>query len=239
MKIGIYGDSFGSGFAFNVSQSGKQYLSYIGLDWTEILASKYAVTNYSAFSSSLVYSADLLKSTHQLYDKVILLVTHPGRVTMGFPSENQPTPHFVNYEYSKLWYDRAKKEKWLTELNSVLDYYIYIYQEDHVNLIHNSLVDYCKKLRPDIMLVPNFNNSFENIVGNTLTDVFAMENTAWNIEYPIFEYDMRKCHMTKENNEILANLAVKWLNGDSVILDVNDFVKPVLSKEFYIFEELL
>lgn len=239
MNIGIYGDSFGSGFAFNVSQSGKDHLSYIGLDWTEILASKYTVTNYSAFSSSLVYSVDLLKTTHHLHDKVILLVTHPGRVTMGFPSDNQPTPHFVNYEYSKLWYDRAKKENWLTELNSVLNYYIYIHQENHVNLIHTSLVEYCKTLRPDIILVPNFYNSFENILGNTLTDIFAMENAAWGIEYPLFDYDMRKCHMTKENNEIFANTVDNWLNGSQAIIDINSFVKPVLSKEFYIFKELL
>ena len=140
---------------------------------------------------------------------------------------------------SKLWYDRAKKENWLPELNSVLNYYIYIYQENHVNLIHTSLVEYCKTLRPDIILVPNFYNSFDHISGNTLTDIFAMENAAWEIEYPLFDYDMRKCHMTKENNEIFANTVDSWLHGSRAVIDINSFVKPVLSKEFYIFKELL
>jgi hypothetical protein len=239
MKIGIYGDSFGAGYAFNISANGKKLLEYIGLDWTEILATKYAVTNYSTFSSSLVYSVDMIEKTHIEFDKIILLVTHPGRITMGNPSKLQPTTHFINYDYSKLWADRAFKEGWLKELNSVLDYYFYIYNDDHANVTHRSLVNYVKYIRPDTVLIPNFSNSVDGTLGNTLIDIFEMENKEWNIEYPIFDYDMRKCHMTKENNEIFATCIDYWLQGNPVCINLDNFVKPLLSKERYIFKDLL
>lgn len=239
MKIGIYGDSFGAGYAFNVSARGKKLLEYIGMDWTEILAARYSVTNYSAFSSSLVYSVDMIEKTHTEFDKIILLVTHPGRITMGNASKLQPTKHFVNYDYSKLWSDRALQEGWFKELTSVLDYYFYIYDDDHVNLTHRSLVNYIKHIRPDALLIPNFSNSFNGILGNTLTDIFDMENKVWDIEYPIFDYDMRKCHLTKENNEILAAHIEQWLRGTPVNINLDKFVKPLLSKDYYIFKELL
>ena len=237
MKIAIYGDSFGAGFAFNVSKKGRALLSYIGDDWTEILASKYNVTNFSEFSSSLVFSVNKLEQTHTQFDKVIFLVTHPGRVTMGNPSRYQPTPHFVNYEFSKLWSDRAKKESWVKELNSVLDYYLYIYNDSHATTTHLSLVNYITTLRPDTILIPNFDNSYKNITGGTLTDIFEKENKYWGVKYPIFEYDMRKCHMIRENNEILSHKMERWINGEPVLIDANDFVVPTLSKERYIFKE--
>jgi hypothetical protein len=237
MKIAIYGDSFGAGFAFKMSKKAQSSLSYIGDDWTEILASKFNVTNFSEFSSSLVFSVNKFEQTHSQFDKIIFLVTHPGRVTMGNPNIYQPTPHFVNYEFSKLWADRAKEENWTTELNSVLNYYLYIYDESHVTTTHLSLVNYIKTLRHDTIMIPNFNNSYSNISGGTLTDIFEKENKHWGVKYPIFEYDMRKCHMVRENNEILSHKMERWINGEAVLIDTNDFVVPPLSKEKYIFKE--
>lgn len=238
MKIAIYGDSFGSGFGFKLSNNALEKLKYIGKDWTEILSEKYDITNYSEFSSSLVFSASLFEKTHCNYDKVVFLATHPGRITMGNPSKNQPLPHFVNYEYSKMWQHRAQIEGWNTELSSILAYYLYIYHEPYDLLIHNSLIEHVKKTRPDTIMIPNFKNSFNDIIGNTLTDIFEMENTVWKVKYPILDYDLRKCHLTPENNLRLAEKMDTWISGSPVDIRVSDFVQPTVTKENYIFKEL-
>lgn len=238
IKIGIYGDSFGAGFAHKISKSMQDHVAYIGDSWVEILSKTYQVTNYCEFSSSLVHSANTFVNTHHLYDKVMFLVTCPGRITMGFPNDRQPLPHFISYDSAKRWESIAKKDGWLTELNSVINYYLYVYSPEYEKLIHQSLVDKIKSIRDDVIVIPNFHDSFEHIHCNTLDDIFNMENTEWQVSYPIFDYDLRKCHLTKENNEILASHAVKWLNGDKVVINVDDFVKPLLPKTRYIFPEV-
>ncbi len=238
MKVGVYGDSFGAGFAHKIPNGFLPKLSHIGKSWVEILSEDYHVSNYCEFSASLVHSVNQFVKTNHNYDSVLFLVTSPGRITMGHPSKNQPLPHFISYDSAKLWTERATKEGWLEQLDSVLNYYFYIYDKEHVNLIHQSLVDRIKKIRPDTIIIPNFLDSFEGITGNTLVDIFDLENRHWNISYPIFEYDMRKCHMTKENNEVLACYAKRWIQGETVNIDISDFKRPISSKDMYIFKNL-
>jgi hypothetical protein len=66
--------------------------------------------------------------------------------------------------------------------------------------------------------------------------IYAKENTAWNLagETVIEEYnDIRNCHMTTENNVIFADKADKWINGEPVHINLDDFVTTT-NKDFYL-----
>lgn len=239
MKIGIYGDSFGdSHHRFkNLSADKKQRLDKVGDSWVELLAKKYEVENFCRYSSSFVWSVNNFVKTHNQFNKIVFLVTSPDRITMGFPHSNQPTPHMVDYHNSKLWKDRAKKEGWSKHLNAVLDYYIYIYNQELVQLSHDSLIAYVKSIRSDTILIPCFNYSF-NHKGNCLNDIYLMENNHWGIKDPIVVRDIRKCHMTKTNNLIFANFIEENLNNNEVVIDINHFELPKESSNFYLYKDM-
>lgn len=239
MKIGIYGDSFGdSHHSFkNLSEDKKHRLDAVGDSWVEILAKKYQVTNFCKYSSSFAWSVNNFVKTHTNFDKVIFLVTSPYRITMGFPHENQPTPHMVSYHSSKLWKDRAKKEGWSKHLDAVLDYYVYVHNEDLVQLSHMALISYTKSIRNDVILIPCFKNSFEH-KGNCMNDIYQMENTHWGVQEPIIVRDIRKCHMTKNNNIIFADFIEKNLKNSEVNIEINKFKVPTQSSDMYLYEDM-
>jgi ribosomal protein L21E len=45
--------------------------------------------------------------------------------------------------------------------------------------------------------------------------------------------DARKCHMSEENNFIFYRKIIKFLSGEPVHIDVNDFVKPTMPLDHY------
>ena len=239
MEIAVYGDSFGdSHHSFkSLTNEQKQKLSFVKDSWVEILAKKYSVTNYCKYSSSFEWSVNNFVKTHTNYDKIIMLVTSPDRITMGNPHNKQPTPHMVDYKNSVLWKERAKKEGWNKHLDAVLDYYIYVYNEELVDLKHKALLEYVKQLRPDTILIPCFDHSFEH-PGANLNDVYQFENRHMNIQTPILKRDIRKCHLTNENNAILAKIVERSIHGEDFFMDLNDFCIPKDSKEKYLHKDL-
>ena len=239
MKIGIYGDSFGdSHHNFkNLSKDKKQRLDAVGDSWVEILAKKYQVTNFCKYSSSFSWSVNNFVKTQNQFDKVIFLVTSPDRITMGFPHQNQPTPHMVDLHNSKLWQDRAKKEGWSKHLNAVLDYYVYVHNKELVRLSHDALLAYIKSIRSDTILIPCFEHSYKNH-GNCMSDIYQMENNKWGVKDPITIRDIRKCHMTKENNKIFANFIEQNLNNNDVTIDISQFKVPDESSSLYLYKDM-
>ena len=239
MKISIYGDSFGdSHHNFkNLSKDKKQRLDAVGDSWVEILAKKYQVKNFCKYSSSFSWSVNNFVKTQDEFDKVIFLVTSPDRITMGFPHEKQPTPHMVDYHNSKLWKYRAKQEGWDKHLSAVLDYYVYVYNEELVQLSHNALITHVKSIRPDTIFIPCFEHSYQ-YEGNCMSDIYQMENQSWNIKDPITVRDIRKCHMTKTNNFIFANFIEQNLKYNEVLIDINKFKVPSESSNMYLYEDM-
>ena len=73
IKIGIFGDSFASlKFEENTTPT-----------WVDILSEKYDITNHAISGSTLYYSIEEIKKHHTHYDKIILVVTRPGRLQVA------------------------------------------------------------------------------------------------------------------------------------------------------------
>lgn len=226
MKIAIYGDSFG---ANPIGVKDYSLYPYIKESWWEILATKYNIKNFCEWSASLLFSLDQFISTHENYDKVIFLVTHPGRITV---KDTTTYRHFVNYEYSTFWRKTAKEQGWNDLLDAVLSYYKYIQNDNVEKLQHQSYLSHLKSVRKDIHLIPCFRHSFNTQF--SLCDIFDKEQAYWNVKYDVNKLDIRKGHLTNNNHEILASIFEKTIQYNVFNPTIEMFKNPDLPKRKYI-----
>jgi hypothetical protein len=226
MKIAIYGDSFG---ANPIGVKDYSLYPYVKSSWWEILSTKYNVTNFCEWSASLLYSTEQFIQTHQEFDKIIFLITHPGRITV---KHNLQYKHFVNYEYSTFWRRDAKKQGWNDLLDAVLLYYKFIQNDSLSSIQHQSYLSYIKSIRADMFLIPCFQHSFKN--NFSLCDIFDKEQQYWNTEYKVDKLDIRKGHLTNSNHVILANIFDNMLVNGVFNANIQMFEDPDLPKGKYI-----
>ena len=221
MRIGIFGDSYSANTENNNTKS-----------WTDHLKEKHDVVNYSVSGSSLFFSLRLFENNHALYDKIIFVVTCPGRWLLDDNSAVREKLKLItglrNCEFKMNTLSLSIEE--LTVYKAVKDYFLHVQNTQFDNYVHNLMVEEIKRKRPDVILIPSFIDSFNNVTAS-IRDIQAKEDKAWGVEY--VQEDTRHCHMTEENNKIFASKVEKWLDGEQVNIDINDYVTPP-NKEFYI-----
>lgn len=236
MKIAVYGDSFAASL--------HKFKKDIGLkSWVDHLSEKYDVTNYAVEGSGLYYSVTKLKATKHLYDKIIFVITTPGRLYLEGNDilEKYESVHLSALPMAEFVYSQRKDEidpvsiELAKIYNASIQYFTHIQRVKYDRFVHDLQVDHIKSIRPDIILIPAFSDSYRfNMYNPCLYDITDMENKHWGI--PIRNTspeDRRRCHMSIENNLILAGLAERWLQGEPVNININDFVVPANDKSFY------
>jgi hypothetical protein len=225
MKIGVFGDSFAV-MKYNTTPS-----------WVDILAGKYNVTNHSIIGSNLYYSVEEIKKHHLNYDKIIFVVTEPGRMKVADWIPLDSNRQFVTGKLDKQYIHREELNQYEELVYEAASQYVTCFHDDvYEKYIHNLMLDDIKKVRADMILIPAFMNSWYNINYSPMIHIYAKENTAWNLagKTVIEEYnDIRNCHMIAENNVIFAEKAEHWLNGNHVNINLNDFVTTT-DKDFYL-----
>jgi len=236
MKIAIFGDSFAAPL--------HKFKKDIGLkSWADHLAEKYDITNYAVEGSSLYYSVKKFISVNQLYDKIIFVITLPGRLYLNEnPILEQHNHEHISslalaehmYNYYKDSVDTVSIE-FTTVAQAAIQYFTHIQRINYERFVHNLQIDYIKSIRPDIILLPAFTDSYHFDINNIcLYDITELEHAHWGIPRDYGSPgDYRRCHMSKENNLILANLADRWLQGEPVNINISDFVVPLDDKSFY------
>lgn len=232
MKIAIFGDSFAAPLF--------KWKEDVGLkSWVDHLSEKYDVTNFAVEGSGLYYSVSQFKILHRAYDKIIFVVTAPGRLFINDnPYLKQHGEHFGSLSTAEFIFNEHKDKDnaesiELTKIaKAVIQYYTYIQRDDYDRFVHDLQIDYISKTRPDTILLRSFNDIYRK--DTCLYDITEMENKHWGLprlyNSPI---DARRCHMSKENNLILAGLAERWLQGEPVNININDFVAPADDKSLY------
>ena len=226
MKVGIFGDSFASPNKLNST-----------LTWVDILSTKYDLTNHAVSASNLYYSVDLIKKNHLEYDKIILVVTQPGRLKISnwIPVDKLANkfiiglndPNYVNVDLTTI------ESSYIEAGNQ---YFTYLQDSIYDKYIHDLMVNDIRRFRSDIILIPGFIDSIENIKYSCMKNIFLKENAGWKISQTTISQkliDLRNCHMTAENNEIFAINAEKWLFGEPVHINLDDFVTTT-DKDFYL-----
>ena len=231
MKIGIFGDSFAMNHPDNITDS-----------WVDILRQKFTTTNWASPGTNLFYSVVAFKNNQHAYDKIIFVVTKPGRLFLRHDEiyESDDEQKVASLSMAEYLYHKTLKESngYKKEIKSkiyktAIDYFMYIQDEGYERYIHNLMINDILTIRPDAILIPTVKDSLENYHSDVMADITIKEDVAFNYKPDIYADDIRHCHMTAENNAIFAGKVNKWLNGEKVDINLDDFVTPT-NKEFYI-----
>lgn len=242
MKIAIYGDSWGS-LGLNEPHS------YLG--WPEILANQLnvEVTNFSVVGSSLYYSYKEFIKNHKFYDINIFLITSIGRMYVDTMPHNiakhvsglsNVLENKENFKQST-HLDRATKEQ-IEKINDALVvYYLYLQDNERDSDTDNALIYHAKSISNNTIFIPCFAHPDRP----SLIDIYEMENRVTKASETYFLKgiepnaiidgkclrDNRVCHLTKRNNEILAEKIITAINNNtmSVDLSITDFSEPTES----------
>jgi hypothetical protein len=227
MKIAVFGDSFGDDYTLWPNP-----YSGVGPSWVEYLQNQnIEVDNYASGGTSLFYSYQKFILTYQEYDKVIFLVTHPGRITVPLGHKTEDYYNITSVENKlKECFDFEKKIR----LNAIRDYFIYVKNDAYDNVVHKLLIEDILKKHKDTLLIPCFHNSGINNQ-RALFNISHFEANFWNFEDTILPnrdevYDARKCHMCEENNLVLGQEIYNWIKTGNYNLTAEQFKEP--TKEF-------
>jgi len=246
MKIAIYGDSWGS-LGLNEPRS------YLG--WPEILANQpgVEVTNFSVVASSLYYSYKEFIKNHKFYDINIFLITSIGRMYVNTMPEYFELAKHVNGLANVL--ERKESIKKITDLksadlskstkeqiekiNEALElYYVYLQDDEQASDVDNALLHHAKSITTNTIFIPCFKqpdqlslldiNQMEDRITGAFEKYFSKGINMNSIVDGKCLRDIRICHLTKRNNEILAEKILKAINNKTMSIDlsIKDFAEP-------------
>ena len=224
---------------------------FTGKSWTKLLEddSEYAVVNKAAGGSSLYYAYKEFDQLHKDFDKVILVITQPGRLYCPVIGETNKA-HLNSFHHTGgFWVeqakDRIKKQHphnlaAIKQLDAIRDYFLYVMDFTKDSEMNQLMLDDMKRKRPDIVMVPAFHDSWYKPDHPTswLNQISDMEMQHYNITHDDLNRktgyaDCRKCHMSERNNQILFEKSLKWLKGDPVEFNFSEFEIPTEPREKY------
>ena len=134
-KLAVFGDSYGV-----VLPEGNNTLS-----WVSIISDKFSVDNFSESSSGLYYSYQKFLESYKNYDKIIFLVTNPGRI---FLEKCNIRKHISHYDLATYYRNLAETYEDKLILEAAKNYYLYVMNEKYDQCMHNLMVENIKNLHP-------------------------------------------------------------------------------------------
>jgi len=234
VKLGIFGDSFGD----DTSLWGNEWKD-VGPSWIDYLRNtgKYEITNFSEAGTNTYFSKRLFDQHYHKFDKIVWMETFPyGRVdTRGLGNfKSTSISQFFNIHCIPKYEKEITKYNFLERriIKAVKNYYMYVIDEEYDTDLHNLWLEDAQIKFPSIIIIPCFiKNKFNDV---PLIEVVRKEARFWNleVEMPADDdyYEARKCHMCEENNLILGKKMERFLEGDKVHFEIEDFVNP--TKDF-------
>ena len=237
-KVGIYGGSYAYEYQQHIDDTDdiiKNRRLDIGVGWPTLLRETYDVSNYSIPGCSTYFSYKKFIENHKRMDFNIFLPTPPTRLSV----EDDDDVYHINPGFSTDQLRNLAKQSRenktgkylpLMDLADAVDgYYKCILDVAENELYVKLLTDYIKTFDPNCLVVKTSSNG-----PNELNQVSNMESKALKYDYfNVFKHgdlDLRYCHLTKENNEIVAQKITNHIEGvASFAVDANDFVKPPTS----------
>jgi hypothetical protein len=215
MKIGIFGDSFADCSWYPWAETDTN----IGPGWPELLATNYNLVNYAHGGSSLFYSYQLFLKHHSQFDKVIFVTTACERFYTNLV-ETKTIFHVVpGTDFKK----RSQVEKDRGHhINAKIveaagDYVLYVLDSKKERLFSDLMIDNITCIRPDTIIIPALHAKESSTV--TVGEISKLENTFYNMTDQLFKLhnltDLRKCHLTDENNTMVYEKIKDILTGKS------------------------
>jgi len=202
--VGIFGDSFAS----------RAWGNDTGMSWAEILDKKhgyYRQTNFAETGSSLFFSYDNFLKCFNQFEKIIFVVTSPGRLSLpphieihkqwgsrhvvpvsleaDFEGIDSLIKNTINQEDKNLFMSHRRT------LEAVENYFAYLYDDNQD--VHNNmgLVQNLISMRPDMLIIPTIRNGVADRLGlpdpsldkvkfpSVMSDICQREITATGNDY--------------------------------------------------------
>lgn len=243
MKIAIYGDSFGNFCLNNIPGDTVDR----GKAWVELLAENFDVTNFSVPGSSVFYSYDLFRKRNKEFDYNIFLVTETNRLTINTPFENFKHINVNSTDFYRNL-NLNSEEKKIAE--GIEHYFSVIHNQDYVDTCHDLMVDNLTTINPNTIIIYGFENTLlrskinslmylsdwelNDIVGKLRRKKYIQWQLVGDQNWSFVDY--KKCHLTEENNKILYDKLIDYINNKFtgvLNIDVNDFKQSNKDFEFY------
>lgn len=223
MKVAVFGDSYADE---KIHRRESGYKS-----WVELLREKYYpdLTCYGEAGSSLYFSYKKFIENHNNYDKVIFIITTPGRVTIpDYIKFNENPDSYLMYHINSIETAQSHlddRPAIMTEQgrlahNAVIEYYKYLHDQTYDKIMYMLMKENISKMRNDVVLVDTLRRGLSDISYYEFAPEGGRPPEMWHYR------DQRMCHMSKKNNEILADKMFEWCNGTPVHIDVKDFEVP-------------
>ena len=173
---------------------------------------------------------------HSRFDKIIFLVTAPDRITLPDDSPLQVIKH-VNYHHCKVWAEKTTGEQ-KQDYKLIVDYYEKIHNTKQSMLFYSLAINHIRELRPDCLLYPCFENKY--VSGFPLFNItkFEDDSIGMNDKKRIEFYqnqlrDSRLCHMTGENNYIVAEMFESLIKNIPYSITEDILIIPKHSINYY------
>ena len=239
MKIAIYGDSFG---CINTKwDDNKSDNPDLGLSWVEILEHQgHEIDNFSKSGSAFMFSYENFLREHKNYNLNIFVVTSPQRLYI----KALDGMCMFGWTWAENEYQRVsqlppypRKNTHLEILKSVSVYLREWADWEMTKHVQHIIVNNLWNMAPNTIVIPAFNDSIEQTTDN-LVDISTQElklvdehiynnfNFSWQICH-------RKCHLSKENNKLVADLIVDAINNNKKIIGVSkDYIAKPSNPDF-------
>lgn len=220
MKVGLFGDSYAC------LSLGKNTA------WFEnnIILEKYNLVSFAKKGSDITWSYKLFLEHHSKFEKNIFVVTESTRHSFRIGNH---LLHVSNIDVIDHLKEQINDFKIQSILNGLKQHYLYTMSTEIYDYGLAGMVGHIKKLRPDTVILFGFyNQSIKEITNSEfyLSQVSLMELKEFKINFDWMKKEGigegRSAHMTNENNLILAEYVRKKLDGESVSIDLSDFIKP-------------
>ena len=229
MKVAIFGDSFGE----------DKMMKYTYPGWPTFLKEKYKIEidNYALSGSSMFFSYRNFLKYYNDYDKIIFIATSayrfeiPGHIR--FRKGNEYVRHINGPQTIDQWLSQPHLlEKMDTEaLTAAKLYYDYLYDSEKEEIIRDLIKKDVANRRKDAIIIDAFSNDPSEV---SLFSISKMEVLSQGLpDQLLHSDDCRTCHLSIENNKILADKMYEFLTGQPVILRIEDFITPTEDMRLY------
>lgn len=234
MKIGIFGDSFGTANNMPVTEKSRPWFDYVG--------DQHEIFNYCESGSSLYWSYDKYLSTDCQFDKIIFLVTFPGRLRiLTTECEKNYPDQVTHYDHAKGLLEYAIRNNHTRRImlyRTAINYFLHYQDQKQEKLNHQLLLEKIRQI-PNCLVIPNFKESFPNESNysylfqiSEIDDNYYRDQLTENKNFTF--YDARHCHFNDENNKIFGDHILKWIDTGEWKLDISEYQNPSDSFDYYI-----
>lgn len=220
-KLAIFGDSFGDDFTL-----WPKYYKGVGPSWIDYLRdnSNYEITNFCVGASSFWYQYHRLEENHKDFDRILFLVTQPGRFHSFVKRDLE---HWTNVDHVQRAINTepnlSYKER--QHLDALQQYFLFLQDHHRDDRVHFALLQNIRGyIRPDTKFISVFPESMLPDSKEHNLKFLAFLEPHWfridafgsSSDY----YDARKCHISEENHLILGKKILDYLDKD-IPLDLN------------------